>query len=154
MGPVEQAVRAKFKGGDTLYTVSNREPFTIGVIDTDGIVLMLGRKQSSAPLSWECLESVPAFLRNTPGWVPAGGNHSVAGEPGTLDQHLKGLSEQRRGAMACSSTDRRWYRRAVSRPTAEPSAATVQATNREFGAGSRSRRQTGRSLTTKNSARS
>lgn len=90
MGPVEQAVRAKFKGGDTLYTVSNREPFTIGVIDTDGIVLMLGRKQSSAPLSWECLESVPAFLRNTPGWVPAGGNHSVAGEPGTLDQHLKG----------------------------------------------------------------
>ena len=37
----------------------------------------------------ECLESIVPFLCAQEGWVPAGGKFSTAGEPGTLDQHLK-----------------------------------------------------------------
>ena len=90
MGPVEHAIRTTLRAPVTLHTVGQRKPFKLSAIDDDGIVLLLGRGEWHTRLSWECLESVPAFLRAQPGWVPAGGVHSVEGEPGTLDEHLKG----------------------------------------------------------------
>jgi hypothetical protein len=90
LGPVEHAIRAKLRAPVTLYTVGQRKPFKLSAIEADGIVLLLGRGEWHTQLSWECLESIPAFLQSQPGWVPAGGVHSVAGEPGTLDEHLKG----------------------------------------------------------------
>lgn len=90
MGPVEHAIRTRLRAPVTLYTVAHRKPFKLSAIDDDGIVLLLGRGEWHTRLSWECLESVPAFLRSQPGWVRAGGVHSVAGEPGTLDEYLKG----------------------------------------------------------------
>jgi hypothetical protein len=90
MGPVERAIRAKFKPPATLCTLAQRKPFQISVIDSRGIVLLLGIQESPVRLSWECLESIPAFLRSQPGWVPAGGAHSVEGDTGTVDEFLKG----------------------------------------------------------------
>ncbi len=90
MGPVEHAIRMKLRAPATLYTVGQRKPFRLSAIEADGIVLLLGKGEWHTHLSWECLESIPAFLRGQSGWVPAGGARSVAGEPGTLDEHLKG----------------------------------------------------------------
>jgi hypothetical protein len=89
LGPVENAIRTTFTVPVTLDTIGQEKPFVLREIDSDGIVLLLGRGGWHTRLSWQCLESVVPFLRGQAGWVPAGGVHSVAGEPGTLDQHLK-----------------------------------------------------------------
>jgi hypothetical protein len=90
MGPVERAVRATFSPPVTLETLARRKPFTLEAIDGEGIRLVLGETESRARVSWECLEGVPAFLQAHPGWIRAGGRHAATGEPGTLDEHLKG----------------------------------------------------------------
>jgi len=89
LGPVERAVRAKFNAPVTLRTFGQAKPFVLSRIDSDGIVLLLGDGAWQTRLTWECLESVVPFLRGHASWVPAGGKFSVAGEPGTLDEHLK-----------------------------------------------------------------
>jgi hypothetical protein len=70
--------------------VSQRKPFKLSVIDHKGIVLLLGKQESPSRLTWDWLESIPTFLARHPGWMPAGGAHSVEGDPGTLDEFLKG----------------------------------------------------------------
>jgi hypothetical protein len=82
---VRQALRAPA----TLHTYGQRKPFVLQAIDTAGIVLLLGRNEAYTRITWACLESIVPFLRSRGGWVPAGGQHSAAGEPGTLDEHLK-----------------------------------------------------------------
>jgi hypothetical protein len=90
LGSVEDAIRTRFTVPVTLHTVGRGKPFVFSEMDPDGIVLLLGQGEWYTRLSWECLESVVTFLRRQASWVPAGGQHSVAGEPGTLDEHLKG----------------------------------------------------------------
>jgi hypothetical protein len=90
MGPVERAIRATYHAPVTLYTVSQRKPFKISVIDHRGIVLLLGQQESPSRLPWEWLESIPVLLARHPGWMRVGGAFSVEGEPGTLDELLKG----------------------------------------------------------------
>jgi len=104
MGPVEHAIRATFVAPATLYTLGQRKPFELHAIDEDGIVLMLGKTRYRTRLSWACLESIPPFLKAQQGWIPAGGARSVAGEQGTLDEHLK----------RCTKTDvARWVCRVL-----------------------------------------
>jgi hypothetical protein len=90
MGPVEGALRARFKTPVTLHTLGQGKPFVLDRIGHDGIVLLLGRQRNYTPLGWDCLEGIVPFLRRHPGWVPAGGTYVVGGERGTLDEHLKG----------------------------------------------------------------
>lgn len=88
MGPVEQAIRAKFPGGRAdLRTLSQGAPFVL-TWDAKGIRVLLGQLQTPSRLSWSCLEGVPGHLRGQ-GWMMAGGMNKVTGEPGTLDEHLK-----------------------------------------------------------------
>ena len=89
MGQVEKAIRARFHPPVTLYTIGQHKPFVLEQLNASGIVLLLGSQRAWTPLTWDCLESVVPFLRARRAWVPAGGQHSVAGEPGTLDEHLK-----------------------------------------------------------------
>lgn len=106
MGAVEQAIRARFTGRTSLRTFGHAVPFVLSTIDHDGIVLLLGDGDHPARLPWDCLESVVPFLRSRSGWVRAGGNHSVKGEPGTLDEHLKGCGPKKDTA--------RWLARVLS----------------------------------------
>lgn len=88
-GPVETAIRAHISPGTRLPTPTGRATFTVHELNPRGIVFLLGPKQAWTPLSWDCLEGIPAVLRNR-GWVRIGANRDVAGNPGTLDAHLKG----------------------------------------------------------------
>jgi hypothetical protein len=89
MGPVEQAIRARFRPPVTLYTLGRRSPFVIEQIDDSGIVLLLGKGRHWTPLAWGCLENLVPYLRRASGWVRAGGTYVIEGEPGTLDEPLK-----------------------------------------------------------------
>jgi hypothetical protein len=88
MGPVEQAIRARFPAGQaTLETLSRGARFELRW-DEKGILVYLGKQRTPSRLAWRCLEGVPSHLRGQ-GWMLAGGMNTVAGEPGTLDEHLK-----------------------------------------------------------------
>lgn len=88
MGPVERAIRKTFSPPVSLRTLAQGSGFELETLDDRGIRLLRGERRPTR-LSWECLEGVPAYLRQHPGWIPAGGSHVGAGAPGTLDEHLK-----------------------------------------------------------------
>ena len=89
MGPVEQAFRARLRAPSTLRTIGRGAPFVLREMGHKGIVIELGAKRTPTLVTWPCLESIPPFLRASPGWVKSGGVHSLHTEPGTLDAHLK-----------------------------------------------------------------
>ena len=89
MGPVEKAVRNAVREGDALFTPSRGQPFLIGRISSDGIVLELGQKRTPTLFRWECLEGIPPFLQQH-GRVPINGSgKSQYIVSGTLDGYLK-----------------------------------------------------------------
>jgi hypothetical protein len=90
VGPVEEAFRARLVAPSTLHTIGRGAAFVLRRIDHDGIVMELGAMHKPSNVSWECLGSIPPFLRANPGWVVSGGAHRTDGVPGTLDAHLKG----------------------------------------------------------------
>lgn len=89
MGPVEQAFRARLRAPSTLYTIGRRAPFVLRSLGHEGIVIELGEKHVASLVSWECLESIPSFLSQNPGWVLSYGLNSTTAVPGTLDWQLK-----------------------------------------------------------------
>lgn len=90
MGPIEHAFRARLRAQSTLHTIGRGAPFVLRSLGHHGIVIELGAKRTPTLVTWDCLESIPAFLRATRGWVVSGGIHSTHGVSGTLDGHLKG----------------------------------------------------------------
>ncbi|HAX82055.1 MAG TPA: hypothetical protein DCY40_05775 [Actinobacteria bacterium] len=91
MGPVQLAVRSRLRQGQVLHTPTQQKPFKVGRIDGDGVVLLLGKGERPVPLGWDCLEGVVPFLAER-GTIDIGGRHEVAGNPGTLDEYLKGCT--------------------------------------------------------------
>jgi hypothetical protein len=87
---VESAIRESTIPGQLLLTPSRSKPFTVDRIDNEGVVLLLGRKEAATRLTWACLEGTVPFIRSHGGAVPIGGRHDVEGNPGTLDEWLKG----------------------------------------------------------------
>ena len=47
MGPVVQAVRRMFAAPVTLHTLGQRKAFILAEVDSEGIVLLLGRSQAA-----------------------------------------------------------------------------------------------------------
>src|SRR6266581_92967 len=86
-GPVERAIRAAVTKGTILQTAGARVRFEVGSLDSSGIVLLFGKKQTRTPISWPCLEGIPVVLGQK-GWVRGGGIHD-AGAAGPLDAYLK-----------------------------------------------------------------
>lgn len=72
-GPVEAAIRAHVSPGSQFPTPTGRAVFVVHELSSSGMVLLLGQKRTWTPLSWECMEGVPKFLRNR-GWVRVGAN--------------------------------------------------------------------------------
>jgi hypothetical protein len=83
--------RGGLHDGDTLHTTARRSPFQVGCIDGQGLVLLLGSGRHRVRLGWVCLESVVPWLA-VRGTIPVGGTHSTGGQPGTLDEYLKGCT--------------------------------------------------------------
>ena len=87
---VRRAVEERVSSGSQLRTPSRGKPFVVHTIDGGGVVLLLGAGRWPTRLSWECLEGVVPFIREHGGEVDIGGRHEVEGNPGTLDEWLKG----------------------------------------------------------------
>jgi hypothetical protein len=88
MGPVESAIRESIRAGENLKTPAQEKSFTVETIDDKGVVLLLGRKQTRTPFSWEALEGVRNEFANS-GWIAIGGDRNAQGNPGTLDGYVK-----------------------------------------------------------------
>ncbi len=87
---VELAIRESIIDGQELRTPSRKRPFIVDRLDSDGVILLLGAGQWKTRIAWPCLEGVVPFIENLGGEVPIGGHHDVRGNPGTLDEWLKG----------------------------------------------------------------
>ena len=81
MAPVEQAFRVRLRAPSTLRTISRGATFVLRSLGDDAIAIELGAKQTGTSVSWECLESIPGFLRANPGWVLSGGRHTRMPSP-------------------------------------------------------------------------
>jgi hypothetical protein len=88
MGPIEQAVRCAVREGDSLSTPTQSEPFRVGRISTEGIVLHLGQKQTATFFGWSCLEGVLPNLEQGPIRINGSGKSQLIVEH-TLDGYLK-----------------------------------------------------------------
>jgi hypothetical protein len=87
---VESAIRESIGPGQVLLTPSRKKPFTIDRVDNDGIVLLLGAKEAPTRITWSCLEGAVPFIRAHGKELLIGGRYDVEGNPGTLDEWLKG----------------------------------------------------------------
>lgn len=87
---VEKAIRQAIRPGQELRTPGQKKPFWIHRVDDQGLVLLLGQGRWATRLSWACWEGTVPFIREHGGEVPIGGRHDIEGNPGTLDEWLKG----------------------------------------------------------------
>ena len=87
-GRVEDAIRASVSPGELLATPTGRGHFTVARYTSEGLALLLGKKEAWTPLPWRAMEGIPGFLRGR-GWVPIGGVYSTDSAAGSLDEHLK-----------------------------------------------------------------
>ncbi len=86
-GIVERSIRAAVTDGQHLSTPTGAA-FTIGQLTPDALVLLLGAGEHRTPISWDCLEGIPALLRGKD-WVLIGGKFTTKSDPETLDGYLK-----------------------------------------------------------------
>ena len=87
---VELAIRESIRPGQQLVTPSQGKPFVVDRVDSKGVVLLLGSGEWPTRIIWTCLEGIVPFIRDHGGEVSIGGRHEVKGNPGTLDEWLKG----------------------------------------------------------------
>ena len=57
-------------------------------IDANGIVMLLGPKQTPTRVTWRIFEGILPYLQDGD-WVEFGATRDVRGNPGTLDGYLK-----------------------------------------------------------------
>lgn len=88
-GAVETAIRESLAPGTRLPTPTGRATFVVAEFRADALILLLGHKRARTPLTWQCLEGLPDFLRSTD-WVRVGANRELTVDPTTLDGYLKG----------------------------------------------------------------
>lgn len=69
-------------------TPTGRATFIVAELEPPGMGLLLGRQQTRARLTWQCLEGIPEFLSGH-GWVRIGANRDAVGDSATLDGYLK-----------------------------------------------------------------
>jgi hypothetical protein len=87
-GRVDGVIRASVSPGELLAMPTGRGHFTVARYTSEGLALLLGKKEAWTPLPWRAMDGVPEFLRGR-GWVAVGGVYSTDGVPGSLDEYLK-----------------------------------------------------------------
>jgi excisionase family DNA binding protein len=138
-GVVQQAVRAAVSEGQALYTPTRQAPFKVDKIDTDGLVLLMGKGEWATRLSWEHLEGVVPYIRQHGGVVDIGGRSPGARStrhPRRLSEGLCGSNHSRVGGSAAGGGTGRRDRQGspVTGPTAR-----LTGTVRPEGAGTHDR---------------
>ena len=88
MERAELAIRGNIAEGRVLHTPIRNSAFSIARISKDGIVLLIGAKQSRTVIAWSILEELLTWLQGR-GSVEIGGGYTLVGQPGTLDGFLK-----------------------------------------------------------------
>jgi hypothetical protein len=71
-----------------LSNVASSGHFAVARYTSEGLALLLGKKEAWTPLPWRAMEGVPEFLRGR-GWVRVGGVYSTDSAAGSLDEYLK-----------------------------------------------------------------
>lgn len=105
MGPVERSIRRHLVAGAQLRTPARGAPFTVGKVDEDGLVLLLGAGGWSTPFTWAALEGIVPFLRER-GSVDIGSKYDVEGLEGTLDGYLKKFMKRATAAWIAAALER------------------------------------------------
>jgi hypothetical protein len=101
MGPVERAIKRTFTPPVFLTTLSRSAPFVLEKFTLQGLVLLLGAQQTATPITWECLEGLPDYLRGR-GWVRIGSKYEMTADLGTLDAYLKGCIARATGGWVAA----------------------------------------------------
>ena len=104
-GPVEIAIRGAMHTGDQLVTPTRSASFSLGRLDANGVVLLIGAKEAWTPMRWACLEGVVAFLHGQ-GWVEIGGKHASDADPSTLDGYLRACLRRSTGSYVAAHLER------------------------------------------------
>jgi len=89
MGPFEAAIRRTVREGEQLSTPAQSEPFWVGTISAEGIVLELGKQRTETLFPWVCIEGVGPFLEQHGRVRINGSGKSQHIVQGTLDGYLK-----------------------------------------------------------------
>jgi hypothetical protein len=88
MGPAERAIKARLAEGQTLHTPVRGSSFAIGALRDEGLIILIGAKQSRTLIRWPVLEDLILWLESQ-GWVEMGGGYTLSGREGTVDGFLK-----------------------------------------------------------------
>ena len=98
IGPVEAAVRAVVRPGQTFATNSGRATFVVEALGAEGVVLGVGEAFAHKIVTpWAALEGLPGFLRGG-SWVRVGSVHSADAVAGSLDGYLQQFSSRSAGS--------------------------------------------------------
>jgi len=83
---VFEKVTREIHSGMVLYTPVGRARFTIGSVETDKVVFLVGATESKIKIPRVCWDGIPAFLRGK-GWVKIGPRHDTA-PTGSFEEYL------------------------------------------------------------------
>lgn len=88
MSDIKSAIRIALHPGQQLRTVAHNEPFKVGAVSDESLILLVGKKLNQTVIRWEQLEVALDELPHRK-WLVVGGEFKTEGDPQTLDGALK-----------------------------------------------------------------
>lgn len=85
---LETAIRGSVPLGARIPTPTGRATFKVQSFTDQGLVLLLGAKETRSPIAWSTLQGCLTDIKGR-GWVLVAAARDAEGRPGTLDAYLK-----------------------------------------------------------------